>query len=501
MTTETKTTEPGMGMFFGLGLAVMLFLSGCAVHQQPVTTEEIQTRVDEDKSNLFLGQEPITGPIGIGEALIRSIRYNLDSRVKMMELAVAMRDLDFTEFGMMPDLVASAGYNERSNIPGARSIDVETGEESLPPSTSQGRTTEVYDLELMWNILDFGLSYHSAHQKADEIEIARERQRKTLHNIAQDVVDSFWKAWVAQEMEQKMEELLTQTEAAIEQSATMAESQMQSKKVALHYQTNLLGIRNALYEMLERMGLAKIRLAALINAPPDVDLVLKNPGVNLEPAPIKREFSSLADNALLMRPELIEEDYRKRISQREINKSILKLFPRVEIGAGYNVDKNIFLINEDWNDVTFNVSWNILGLFGVNAEKKFREAQVDLADARRLALSMAVMTQVKLSMRRYELSLLRYQSSQQLTEVATEYADVIGAADNETELDKIRTRSDALVSQLRTRYAYAEAQSAFARIVNSVGIDLIPSTFKESDVMQMGDELEQHWGNLKSSFM
>ncbi len=501
MAEQLGAIGKGRKLLISLSLASSMFVTGCAINPQVLTDDDVLSRIEEDRSNLFAGQEPVSGPIGMGEALVRAIQYNLDSRVKRMELAVASRDLDFSEFGMLPDLVASAGYNKRSNDPGARSINTETGEESLPPSRSQERVRETRDLEFMWNILDFGISYHTAHQKAHEVSIAKQRQRKTIQNIAQDVVDAFWKAWVAQEMEADMEKLLTNTEDAIAQSAILASQQSQSKKEALRYQTSLLSIRNSLYEMQERMGLAKIRLAALINIAPDSQYSLKNPSANLEPGQITRDFASLADNALTMRPELREEDYRKRISQREIKKSILRLFPSIRIGTGYHADENEFLINDDWTDVSYDISWNILGLFGVNAERKFREAQVDLADARRLALSMAVMTQVKLSMERYKLALLRYQSSQQLTEATSDYAAVIDGSSNESELDKIKARSDALVSQLRTNFSYAEAQSSFARVVNSIGIDLVPDSFQAEDAAGRGTEMEKHWSGIKSSMM
>ncbi|MGI9316098.1 MAG: TolC family protein [bacterium] len=484
----------------GLGLASALLVSGCAIHSEPLTTEELYDRQRADSAAMFADQEPVSGPIGLGEAIVRSARYNLDSRVKFMELAVAMQQLDFTEKGMLPDLVASAGYNKRSNLPGARSIDVETGEESLPPSTSQTDETETYDIELMWNILDFGMSYHTAHQSADEIEIARERQRKTLQNIIQDVVDAYWKAWIAQELDGNMYNLIRSVEDALNQSNALAASQSQSRQEALRYQADLLSIRNSLYEMQERMGLAKIRLAALINVHPNADFTLQDPSGDLEPMDVTRRYQALADNALVMRPELREEDYRLRISQRDVKKAALKFFPQLTIGGGYHQDENPFLINDDWDDYTIDFSWNILGLFGVAAEKRYREAQVDLAHARRLALSMAVMTQVRLAMKRYELSLQRYRASQELTAVNMEYAQIVDTSSRETALDKIEAKTDALVSQLRTNYAYAETQSAFARILNSVGIDIMPEEFAAEDSASMGQEFEAHWNNLRSEY-
>jgi len=483
-----------------LGLAAALLISGCAVKSNPVTQTDLEERSLADRQALFADQEPLVGALGLGEAIVRSVKYNLDSRVKFMELAVAMRQLDFSEKGMLPDLVASAGYNKRSNDPGARSVNTETGEETLPPSRSQEREQRTADLELMWNLLDFGMSYHSAHQSSAEVEIARERQRKTMQNIMQDVVDAYWKAWIAQELDGKMGSLIGSVEDALNQSNALSQSQSQSRQEALRYQADLLSIRNSLYEMQERMGLAKIRLAALINVSPNANFQLADPSSDFEPQDISRTYSTLAENALMMRPELREEDYRKRISQRDVKKAMLSFLPRVSIGAGYHTDANDFLVNEDWNDISLDVSWNILGLFSANAEKRYREAQVDLADARRLALSMAVMTQVKLSLKRYELSLQRYRASGELTDVNQEYAEIIEASSRETALDKIKASTDALVSQLRTNYAYAETQSAFARVLNSIGLDIMPTAFDAESSVEMGQEFDAHWNTLRSDY-
>ena len=483
-----------------IGLVCATLVSGCAINSNPFSKAENFERIEADKAALFVGQEPIGGPIGLGEAIVRSIRYNLDSRVKFMELAVAQRQLDFDQLGLLPDILAGAGYNKRSNDPGARSINLETGEESLPPSRSQERSRSTSDFEFTWNLLDFGMSYHSAHQASDEVKIAQERQRKTVQNIIQDVVDAYWKAWIAQELDSRMEGLISTVEGALNQSKALASSQSQSRREALQYQSSLVSIRNSLYEMQERMGLAKIRLAALINIGPLGDFTLDDPSGALEPKPITRRIDTIVDNALLMRPELREEGYRLRISQREVKKAMLSLLPRVQIGAGYHNDRNEFLINNDWTDYTFDISWNILGLFSASAQKKFREAQVELAHARRLALSMAVMTQVSLAVKRYDLALQRYRSAQELTELNREYAEIIETSTRDSDLDKIVASTDALVSQVQVNYAYAESQSAFARILNSIGLDIVPNNFSSSSSAEMGKEFEAHWNNLRSNY-
>jgi len=80
----------------GVGLSLALLIGGCSVKSDPITTDEVNARIAADKASLFEGQEPISGSLGLGEAIIRSMRYNLDSRVKFMELAVATKQLDFS---------------------------------------------------------------------------------------------------------------------------------------------------------------------------------------------------------------------------------------------------------------------------------------------------------------------------------------------------------------------------------------------------------------------
>ncbi len=81
-----------------------------------------------------------------------------------------------------------------------------------------------------------------------------------------------------------------------------------------------------------------------------------------------------------------------------------------------------------------------------------------------------------------------------------EYAKIIQGSSNESALDKITSGTDAFVSQLRTNFAYAETQSAFARILNSIGLDIMPKTFSSNDSASMGVEFEAHWTNLQNEY-
>ena len=477
--------------------ASAIFIVGCAVKTAPMTDSEVRQRASDDLAAMFQGQEPLSGPLTLGEAIARALKYNLDHRLKQMENALAVRKYKFDKTGMLPRLVARAGYNDRNNDPGARSINIETGEESLPASVSQDRKRETSDLIFTWNVLDFGLSYYTAKQSSNEVLVAKERQRKTIQNITQDVIDAFWKAWMAQTLEPKVDALIAEASAALEQSRDLVKRGVQSSDSALASQAALLNTINTLNDMRERINLGKIRLASLINLSPGTNYQIAPPVALDIPEQLASSVQELSSEALLNRPELREEDYRKRITELDAKKAMLKIFPNLNLSAGYYRDENSFLVNRDWQGAGWDLSWNLLGVFNALSEKKFHQAAADVADARRIALSLAVMTQVYLSVSRYELARSRFATTSELYQINARLAKNTAARGSRASgMDELESRARALATELRRNLAFAETQAAFARVLNSTGIDPVPAEVESYDISVMKDAFDQRWAQL-----
>ncbi len=145
-------------------LAFSLFFAGCAVSTTPLIQEDILKRIAADREAMYKDQESLNGPITLEEAMARSIKYNLDHRLKIMEHALSLRQTDLMTYDMLPRLVAGAGYTERDSYNASSSMNVATNQQSLAPSTSQDKGHFNSDLTLTWNILDFGVSYFQAKQ-------------------------------------------------------------------------------------------------------------------------------------------------------------------------------------------------------------------------------------------------------------------------------------------------------------------------------------------------
>jgi len=474
--------------------ALVVFITGCATKVDPLTNDERFTRVAEDMASMFADQEPINGPITIGEAIARALRFNLDHRLKRMETALAVRKYEFDRTGLLPNIVANAGYSDRSNDPGANSVDVDTGEETLVNSTSTERENEFYDLEFTWNTLDFGLAYYTAKQSSNEVLIAEERRRKTIQNISQDVIDAFWKAWMAQSLEPKIDSLIAEASSALDESRDLVSRGVQNSTEALGLQSSILNTINSLVEMRDRVDLGKARLGALLNIKPGIDFLVSPPTAMDVPSSLSEGIDEISQKALLNRPELREEDYRKRVTQLEVKKALLKMFPQLTFSTGYFRNENEFLINNDWTQVGVDLSWDLLGILSANAEKRFQQASINVDDARRVALSLAVITQVYLGVSRYELARSRYASANELYDIRSQLArNDRSNGSRASGIEELDSRAAALAAEMRRNLAFAETQAAFARVINSAGIDPIPNTIESHDLKILSDAFNQRW--------
>ena len=76
--TLTRAFKPTV-----LAGAATLFLAACgSIKPVPLTPSEVSARVKADKVEMYKEQQPITGPITYADALARSLKYNLDHRLK-----------------------------------------------------------------------------------------------------------------------------------------------------------------------------------------------------------------------------------------------------------------------------------------------------------------------------------------------------------------------------------------------------------------------------------
>jgi outer membrane protein TolC len=469
-------------------------LAGCTVVPVALDRAERDELAAASRAQLFAGQEPITRPLTLYEATARAIKYQADYRVRLMEEAATLGQLDVAQFDLLPKLTATAGYSTRSNDAFGFGF-TPAGTVATNPSASVERTHTTSSIGFTWNVLDFGVSYFRARQLADQALILEERRRKALQNLVQDVRLAWWRAEAAQRFLPSIDAFYEEIGESIEKTRII-----ESQKLLPPLQT--ASLRRALLDLLQQITLrrqelaqAQIELAAMVNAPPGTEIRLVAPR---QPSAARLELASNIDAlealALRNRPELAEEGYKARVSENETRKAMMSLLPNLNLSLERNHDSNRFLVNNTWNSAGANVAFNLVKAFSLPAVKRSAEAQRQFDEARRLAMAMAIVTQTRIAAVRYGLIAEEFGVWEEAThddEQIVKFLSSSAEVGIDTELELMRARARHLLSSINRDLVYANLEGALARIYNSTGMDVLPDSVNSRETSELARLLEE----------
>ncbi len=461
-----------MKKFKFLNIAVILTLSACAIKPKPLSQAELQRLTRQDMAKLHLARPKIKARrLNLNRAVARSIKYNLEARLKAFEYLLANTDLQATTLTMLPEMAVNAGYVKRSNI-----------NEILSPvtglvSTAEDRQRRLRDLQFKWHVLDFGLSYYLSKQKADEAMIAYETRRKVMLQLAKDTREQFWLAYALQHYLDIAPRFHASLRQAVSQSRSAQNEKLIEPIEGARNRRELWETASAIQNIKARLASAKPQLMNLIQAP-DRQKRIRLQTNRLEnrawPRGLSLNIKKLQKVALLNRAELRQEHYQKRITLNEIKQAHLKLLPNVSLGLGLFNDSNSFLVNNTWRSSTMDLAWDLLTLPNKFKNVEIASHNATIADLRRLGLALTILTQVEIAHRAYfeAKELLYYyakvhQSDKEIYRVMLKKKQIKFA----TKLALARAYTKKIESKLIYDKAYAEYQIAAATLLTSIGYD------------------------------
>jgi outer membrane protein TolC len=455
-------------------IACSVALVGCAVRPEPLTFDQLNTITVSNTERVTLGQEPVHGAISLYEAMARALKYNLDARVEIMQTQLRTTELRLSHYNMLPNAVANSGYAGRDSYLSTGQKNLLTGVETPARTTSQEKTHTVSDLSFSWNILDFGLSYVRARQAADRVLIAEEARRKVVQKITEDTRTAYWRAVSSDRMLTKLKGLEARTRTALNNTRSLSAAKETSLITALTYERELVEIKRTAQELQRELSVAKTQLAALMNISPGAHFALSGAELTSKAPLLDLDPHDLTYAALLNRPELRDVSYQRRINEREAHAALLELLPGIQLYGGQNYDTNKYLDNKEWVNWGAKASWNLVRVFQYPAKRRVIGAQDELLDARALALTMAIMTQVHVSRMRYLNLTKELVTARDYFDVQTRLVKQMraeAAADRISEQTLIREELNTLVAEAKRDIAFAAAQNAFGGVFAAVGLD------------------------------
>ena len=469
-------------------LTCLIILSSCARTPKEISLNDSQERVEQD----ILKIEQIKKAneswednieIDLYTAIALAIKNNRELKIKQLETGVAYRQLDKVEFEMLPALAANAGYSGSERYTASASATVPNtdmaGSIGTSYSTSRERDVNTQDIGFTWNALDFGLSFIRAGQEANRYLITEEMERKAEHNIVRDVIKAYWNTISADKLIKKYDPLLIEVDKALNDSQKIEELLLTKPMDALLYQKELLDIQRALQSQKEIFIDARIQLAGLMG-------LLPNQKFNVietdDPLTIlDMDLTGMEKYALINRPELKKSHYDEKISIQETKATMSSLLPGLNFNAAWTHSSNDHLMNKTNLEYGTVMGANLLNVFMYPKIKRINETNTEVIREKRLALSMAVLSQVHLSNIDYSLALEEYDTAERYYQVSKKITEQVKNAQKIARfgnLELIREKASLLVAELRYDIAYSKLQHAIGKIYTSVGIDITRENVK-----------------------
>ncbi len=491
------------GTVLAAALAATLATTACAVKPDALTPEQNLSRARADAATIAANYAPLQGPLSLAEAIARALKYNYEIQLAQAEVNLQEKQLDLAMTQMLPRLAAGAGYNWR-NIPNAaESIDVQTQQQSLTWSYSEAPVYGATDLTLTWNALDLGVSYFQAKQQGYRGLIAVERRRKVIDDIVKNTAGAYWRAAAAAQLLPRINPLVEEARRILKTSKAVSEEHLQSPLALLDFQQNMIIVLGELEKIRNDLTEANIKLATLINVPPTTPIRFSTPLNRIRPSGAINNHR-LEEIGLAMRPELHVEVYQQQIDRQEIYKEIIKMLPGVGLVSGLDYNSNNLLFKNTWSELGLRASFNLFNMVQGPRALAVDNAAVELDNQRRLALSVAVLSQVNLSVQGYANALDSLRTADQVDIVGQQIGKVandVTEAGAQAEADRIRRELTAVSTRVEHDRALANAQVALANVYSAVGADLVPAGAEFDDLPALTRQVQGVLGGWQQGKM
>jgi len=455
---------------------VTFTLTSCAYWPKFLTLPERQAVTQANYVRAQSAVKPVGEVLGMNEAIARAIKYNMDYRTKMMEQAIAMGVSDLSNYDMLPKVVANAGYNYRDND----FITAAKGAYTGAPSTSEpflnsDKKYNTSNLNLNWNLLDFGVSYYTAKQNADRLLIASEKRRRTMHVLVQDVQTAYIRAASAQKLKADIKKTIVEANAALAITKEIEEAGLQSPLDTLKFKKALLDNMKTLETVDQELSSATLELNQLVNLPANSVYELTDPDTFKAPSAFtNRTVEEFEVRALLRNADLNQSIYSARVARQEVHKSLLKILPNLNFMLSPQQSSNSFLINKDWLDGSAALSFNLWNVLTYSDTKKIARLNEDLALEKRAMVQMAVVTQVYLA----KMQLLSmdelYQRASEIDAVDSRIAKIVSLRQKEgaaSKAEEVAANAAMILSRLRKYQALSQLFLASGRMQATIGLE------------------------------
>ncbi|WP_019646930.1 TolC family protein [Novispirillum itersonii] len=484
MKTLRWTTYP-------LLLGALVLLGACAVTPDPLTRDEIRARVEADRAALAVYRQPVQGPMTLTDAIARALVSNLDLRTDDLTRLMEQDSMTLAQLGLLPDMSGTINSTHRNRASGSLGDAPED-----KPNTSR----RVRVLQTQWSVLNFGIGYLSARQAANESLAAEERRRRAAAALINDVTYYFYRTLFSEQRMERLDVLDQRLDDLLDLSERLRESRLEDPLTILNIQAGLYQLKRRISGLRRDLEVSQEKLARLLNLPSDQPLPLIGlPDDRMVRLALGMDLDRAVDEALMRRPELRDFDYQIRNAHLDVWKTYLGLLPDLSLTYGLNTDTSSTAAVRTWTETGARGVMQLLGLITFPWKNERAANNEELLKLRRVALSLAVMEQVRTSRTILQQITRDVSLSDRIVATNDGIVDLwdLRLPFNVTdELVRFRAEVDGILTHIERDDLLAEQQRSLGDMLMALGLPLAPEVLDVTDPAAVRTQVEEHLRGL-----
>ena len=462
---------------FIMPMTAMFVLAGC--QNMDEYREERIAKADRAFKEIKSKKLPKDAIMSLPYCIETALTNNLNMRVYDLKIAMNNEKRTAAALGMLPDVIVTNDISDRNNQPGASSYSLQSGQMSLEPSQSSEKWENRVRVEFLFSFIDFGLAYFNAVQAKDRAIITQEEKRRAAQNLILDVSRAYFKVAAAQyamEHTEKMLSIADETEKLLEEM--VKNKKLPLEKIVTEKKTFLI-LKKSLMEYKRSYENSCIELRALMGYYPTHELSVDTTGMR-ELADLKvPDIELLEEIALLERPELFQLDIQQHITAISAKKKIIEMFPNVGIFTDFTNSTNKYLYNQSWWELGARAAYRLLRVPQQIGEFAAIETEIDQIKAQVTALSVGILSQVRIAHANLMEVKSRYQLTEELYDAYLKHEEIKekqaknGGSISKIELNRIKM--ETAQKDIERTQALGNYYLAYFRLLNSVGLETLDS--------------------------
>jgi len=449
-------------------------LVGCAEGPDRPVEDQRADNISGDLERHATRRLAFTRYLTLDDCIAVGLRYNLENALKRRQQAIQEEASTRAWWRMLPQFAARHTQLGHDRDIAKQATNLESEDVTKDFTTSTPGIENKNRVNMVWNLLDFGISFYQARQEKATIELQGQELRRARQDLAFQITSAFWRCQAMARIGEHAETLAERIRERREVLQRRIRDNTIPRREGLTAQKRLLTVLSELKNHQREFEKARSELVLLLGMAPGTPIRL----APVDFAQVRRftrlDVAKLEAEALLSRPELYRADIQERIERDVVRQTALRMLPSPSLVFTYDWERNPYLLYSEWQTLAIKAAWQLLDLPAKAKGLRMARLEREYVKQRRMVLAVAILSQLRLSVIEYHEAADRAVAASRSGQVDQQIQAVTATLTEQgqaTDAEMLEAEIDAFFAQMQQIRAYADLRSTVARIRNTIGRD------------------------------